>query len=381
MKKVFVLFSIITILVLSTGCTPTAEPVADEPETPGPVTQPKEDPEKISALRIPFDITELDNYNAPLEFSDGDWEIVDINEVNNCIFKITSKVSHDNGNYNCSSMTLKIDLPKGSETEETIDYEEFYSQFMDNCLPSFTSSCTFSKGFLTENTIVLIAQFDTQLFNQLYLPQLPGISNSKVLSNYAKTKYMIDKSTDSYQETIFIYKLGNKASSSEFADCTVSCSSSDFDLSEGDWLDRKVQNQPNGKVESFYVLSVTADGKITKDLNYSILLMDLQAKSQLPGMSETMSDQELLSDIKLSYSSSSDPDSSYISVLVDEKNIICAFQASADTTTYAISEFFLLNNASSIKTNSSKTKYIVTGSFENMSGETITETLYLHKVN
>ena len=372
MKKTLILFSIISIIFFSVSCKPEVK------------TNPtKEEPDRISSLRIPFDITELDNYNAPLEFSDGDWEIVDINEVNNCIFKITSKVSHDNGNYNCSSMTLKIDLPKGSETEETIDYEDVYSQFMNNCLSSFKSSCTFSKGFLTENTIVLIAQFDTQIFEQVYLSQLNGIQESKVLSNYAKTKYMIDRSTDSYQETIFIYKLGNKASSSEFADCTISCSSSDFDLSEGDWLDRKVENQPNGKLESFYVLSVTADGKITKRLNYTILTMDLQAMSQISGMSDIndWSDIEKLNFIKAYYNSSEDPDNpSCISVLVDKKNIICAFQDTVDSSIYSADDF-LLNNASSIKTNSSKTKYIVKGSFENSAGATIKDTLYLHKVN
>lgn len=373
MKKTLILFSIISIIIFSVSCKPEVK------------TNPtKEEPDRISSLRIPFDITELDNYNAPLEFSDGDWEIVDINEDSGCIYKIITKVSYANGNYTCTSMTMKLDLPRGDETEETIDYEECYSLFVDNFMNSnLKNFCTFSHGLLTDKSIVLIIEFDTQIFEQVYLSQLNGIQESKVLSNYAKTKYMIDRSTDSYQETIFIYKLGNKASSSEFADCTIACSSSDFDLSEGDWLDRKVENQPNGKLESFYVLSVTADGTITKRLNYTILTMDLQAMSQISGMSDIndWSDIEKLNFIKAYYNSSEDPDNpSCISVLVDKKNIICAFQDAVDSSIYSADDF-LLNNASSIKTNSSKTKYIVKGSFENSAGATIKDTLYLHKVN
>ncbi len=373
MKKTLILFSIISIIIFSVSCKPEVK------------TNPtKEEPDRISSLRIPFDITELDNYNAPLEFSDGDWEIVDINEDSDCIYKIITKVSYSNGNYTCNSMTMKLDLPRGDETEETIDYEVCYSLFVDNFMNSnLKNSCTFSHGLLTDKSIVLIIEFDTQIFEQVYLSQLNGIQESKVLSNYDKTKYMIDYSIPQSQETIFIYKLGNKASSSEFADCTIACSSSDFELSNGKWLDRTIENQANGKSENFFVL--TADnGQITKELNYQIFTIDLQALAQVPAMSgvSDMSDLEKLNLIKAKFTSSSDPDSSsYISVLVDEKNIICALQGADDPKVYNLSEFFLLENASSIKTNSNNSKYVINGTFENMSGETITETLYLHKVN
>ena len=386
MKKVFVSFSILSTLILFIACKPTVDIPPVEPEEPAGtdiVTSVKEDPEKISALRIPFDIFELDNYNASFEFSNGNWEIVDINQDSSLLYTITTKVSYEDGNYNCTSMTMKVEIPRGSETEESVDYEEYYSQFviyLNNA--NLGTYCTFSHGLLTDNSVVLIIQFDKQLFNRVYLSKLPSVQPSQILSNYARTKYMIDYSKPQNQETIFVYKLEDNTTSSEFADCTISGSSSEFNLSDGKWFDREVENQPNGKLVNFFVL--TADnGQITKDSNYQILTIDLQALAQASGMSgvSDMSDLEKLNLIKAKFTSSSDPDSpSYISVLVDEKNIICAFQATADTKTYNIS-IFLPNNDSSIKTNSNNSRYVINGSFENVSGETITETLYLHKVN
>ena len=155
----------------------------------------------VPAATAPFDETLCSKTNASLTFSNGKWKIVDIAIGAKWNDKTITDVSYDNGEYNCSSIISKIDIPRNGISEADVNFEELYGSLNSPFHESFL------HGYLTDDKIVLIVKEKTSVFNDVYLNKLSNVPSSTVKSNTSGTKYIIEYTGNGYPQTIYIYKV------------------------------------------------------------------------------------------------------------------------------------------------------------------------------
>ena len=162
----------------------------------------------VPAATAPFDASVCTENNKPLSFTNGKWKIVDIalrSETNSIadsktISEVTYNAAESNP-YNCTATISKYDIPKNSN-EENFDYEGFYTAHSNN--PYYK---TFSHGYSTEDSHVIILENKPEVFKQIYIDKISTVPASQIFSNTAGTKYVIPYTGNGFPQTIYIYKV------------------------------------------------------------------------------------------------------------------------------------------------------------------------------
>ena len=238
---------------------------------------------------------------------------------------------------------------------------------------SVSSLLTFSHGYLTDSNIVLIIEGDPQIFENVYLVKLNQVSSDKIISNAAKTKYMICYN-QTYQQTIYISKDGdNTATTLNFDDCTTDCTKDDFSMADGSWTGYTVEFQAGAKLEEIDLFTVT-NSSFSITNSYIKCTYPLAAIGATPGAPEnflTSSDSEKISWVKSTPQTPPD-----VTVYIEGDNIVLSY---LETDTIDGSSITLFTgHSTAIKTNSDKSKYVIS-IYLNDDGKIITGTKYISK--
>lgn len=326
----------------------------------------------ISSVEPPFDTSLCNIVHSSLEFSNGNWTVVDSTVSGTYIRKVISKVNYENGNYNCTSVVIKIDFPRNGETEATVNYEQLAEACIQN-MNSVSNLLTFSHGYLTDRNIVLIIEGDPQIFENVYLVKLNQVSSDKIISNAAKTKYMICYN-QTYQQTIYISKDGdNTATTLNFDDCTTDCTKDDFSMADGSWTGYTVEFQAGAKLEEIDLFTVT-NSSFSITNSYIKCTYPLAAIGATPGAPEnflTSSDSEKISWVKSTPQTPPD-----VTVYIEGDNIVLSYLETDTKDGSSITLF--TGHSTAIKTNSDKSKYVIS-IYLNDDGKIITGTKYISK--
>ena len=179
-------------------------------EEENPLTKLYNSENDVPASKVPFDKDLCTKTVNSLSLTNGNWKIVDIalgkDRQLNYDFTTITDVTYSDGQYECTSSVSKFDFQR-NESNESFDYKAAFDTYALNPLLK-----TFSHGYSTASTHVVIAKNDVQLFTQVYLAQLNTVP---ALSNKTGTKYVIPFTKNGYLQTIYIYKVNAEEESAE----------------------------------------------------------------------------------------------------------------------------------------------------------------------
>ena len=185
-------------------------------EEENPLTKLYNSENDVPASKVPFDKDLCTKTVNSLSLTNGNWKIVDIalgkDRQLNYDFTTITDVTYSDGQYECTSSVSKFDFQR-NEANESFDYKAAFDTFALNPLLK-----TFSHGYSTASTHVVIAKNDVQLFTQVYLAQLNTVP---ALSNKTGTKYVIPFTKNGYLQTIYIYKVNAEEEPAEDLGYTV----------------------------------------------------------------------------------------------------------------------------------------------------------------
>lgn len=167
-----------------------------------------------SATTQPFTADICPLSGKTLSFSNGNWTVVDIWTSPQFAAKIISKITYDNTKenpYNCTSIIYKFDFPRQNLTENEVNFEAYFENIKNNSdLAAIKDILNFSHGYLTDTSIVIIAETPVEVFSLVYLSKLNTITNTA--TNLTQSKYYIIRGQ---YETIYIYKDSEELSAAE----------------------------------------------------------------------------------------------------------------------------------------------------------------------
>lgn len=169
----------------------------------------------VPAISTPFTADTCPFAESPLLFSNGNWTLEDIFTESQFSAKTISKITYDNTKsnpYNCTSMVYKFDFPKAAGTT-TVDYKSYFEIVRNhNDLAAIKDILTFSHGYMTDTSIVIIAETPVEVCSTLYLSKLNLLPSYIIFSNPTKSKYYINYGQ---YEKLYLYKDSDELSSEE----------------------------------------------------------------------------------------------------------------------------------------------------------------------
>ena len=201
-----------------TSETPDPETSGSEtPETPETPTSPAANytaENDVPATTQPFTVDICPLSGKTLSFSNGNWTVVDIFTSPDFAAKIISKITYDNTKenpYNCTSIIYKFDFPRQNLTADEVNFEAYFESIKNiSDLAAIKDVLSFSHGYLTDTSIVIIAETPVEVFSLVYLSKLNTITNPP--TNLTQSKYCI---INGMYETIYIYKDSEELSDEE----------------------------------------------------------------------------------------------------------------------------------------------------------------------
>ncbi len=169
----------------------------------------------VPALTGPFTADTCPFTGSALVFSNGNWTIEDIYTESEFKAKTISKITYDNTQsnpYNCTSMVYKFDFPKAAGTT-TVDYKSYFEKIRNhNDLAAIKDILTFSHGYMTDTSIVIIAETPVKVCQTMYLSKLDVIPLNIIFANPTKSKYYINYGL---YEKLYVYKDSDELTSEE----------------------------------------------------------------------------------------------------------------------------------------------------------------------
>lgn len=187
---------------------------SETPETPTSPAANYTAENDVPATTQPFTADICSLSGKTLSFSNGNWTVVDIWTSPQFAAKIISKITYDNTKenpYNCTSIIYKFDFPRQNLTENEVNFEAYFENIKNNSdLAAIKDILNFSHGYLTDTSIVIIAETPVEVFSLVYLSKLNTITNTA--TNLTQSKYYIIRGQ---YETIYIYKDSEELSAAE----------------------------------------------------------------------------------------------------------------------------------------------------------------------
>ena len=169
----------------------------------------------VPALTGPFTADTCPFTGSALVFSNGNWTIEDIYSESEFSAKTITKITYDNTQsnpYNCTSMVYKFDFPKAAGTT-TVDYKSYFEKIRNhNDLAAIKDILTFSHGYMTDTSIVIIAETPVEVCQTMYLSKLDLIPLNIIFANPTKSKYYINYGL---YEKLYVYKDSDELTSEE----------------------------------------------------------------------------------------------------------------------------------------------------------------------
>lgn len=187
---------------------------SETPETPTSPAANYTAENDVPATTQPFTVDICPLSGKTLSFSNGNWTVEDIWTSPQFAAKIISKITYDNTKenpYNCTSIIYKFDFPRQNLTENEVNFEAYF-EIIKNLpdLAAIKDVLSFSHGYLTDTSIVIIAESPVEAFSLVYLSKLNTITNPA--TNLTQSKYYIIRGQ---YETIYIYKDSEELSAAE----------------------------------------------------------------------------------------------------------------------------------------------------------------------
>lgn len=169
----------------------------------------------VPAISTPFTADTCPFTGSALVFSNGNWTLEDIFTESGFSAKTITKITYDNTQsnpYNCTSMVYKFDFPKAAGTT-TVDYKSYFEKIRNhNDLAAIKDILTFSHGYMTDTSIVIIAETPVEVCQTMYLSKLDLIPLNIIFANPTKSKYYINYGL---YEKLYVYKDSDELTSEE----------------------------------------------------------------------------------------------------------------------------------------------------------------------